>query len=148
MKRLQFLLPRENTNRKFILIEAFYFLGSPMTVIFSVKSFSLWISPIFQTLTIMVLYQFCCPNRIQQYFRLFLSFLEMTIPSLSQPFCPYIPKQTQFAAMVGWLNSQKSSYVPGSAHFCSQDPIPSCRISHSRGVWWQSCSMMVNRIVA
>lgn len=65
-------------------------------------------SNISNTLTIMVLYPFCCPNRIHQYFRLFLSFLEMTIPSLSQPFCTYIHKQTLFAARVGWLNSQKS----------------------------------------
>lgn len=76
--------------------------------IFCQVLFIVGFSNISNTLTIMVLYPFCCPNRIHQYFRLFLSFLEMTIPSLSQLFCPYIHKQTPFAARVGWLNSQKS----------------------------------------
>lgn len=110
LKRLKrFLLPREKT--KGIIKEAFYFPWQlndrrifcqvPSSVGFSIS----------KALTIMVLYQFCCPNKIHKYFGLLLSFLEMAIPSLSQPFCPYIPKQTQFAAMVEWVNSQKSIVV-------------------------------------
>lgn len=54
MGRLWFLLPREKTKGKFIFKNAFYWVlwqPSPVTVIFSVESFSLRASPTFQTLS-------------------------------------------------------------------------------------------------